>query len=69
MLYPGIINWLRNTGCHYPPGLTDPKAMKRKTVTSIQKWMNQAQVKPRVSSIDLPISQPGMNARRTPAIP
>lgn len=59
----------RHAGVGYPPGVTEPSAMKEKITTSIQKWMNQAQKKPRVSSMALPFSQPGMKAIMQPRMP
>ncbi len=53
----------------HPPGVTDPRAIRVKMTISMQMWINQAQKKPRVSSIALPISQPGIKAITTPTIP
>ena len=61
---------LRLFNVHYiPPAVTAPIAIKLKIATSWQKWMNQAQKKPRVSNIALPNIQPRKVDMITPMTP
>jgi hypothetical protein len=54
---------------HPPPAMMDPIAMNEKIATSCQKWMNQAQKKPRVSTMDLLNKYPRTKDITTPTTP
>jgi hypothetical protein len=68
--FPGEVRANPDADSHQePPAITAPMAMKLKIATSWQKWMNQAQKKPRVSSMALPSIQPRKVDMRTPMMP